>query len=261
MTPAATALHLPSSGMLTLSGPKPTISMCNYTSSLSSHRYTLRSGNRFRITVLPDRACVVFKGSLSGSPLAWLARISSISSDHKGFLISAKKSTEGQGVYDADTWLSALEVKPTGLDNSPAPVLPGDLDLMEIPEVGPKNSTKLVEYGIASVNDLKKLYKEKFFGKPDRMMIEFLKSSVGIKYRNHAKSITSFIRKSVSREMKESGVNSETAIVSKETKDGGANSETAIVSKETKDGGANSEIAIPVPTTAPKKKVKEARRK
>ncbi|CAH1443079.1 unnamed protein product [Lactuca virosa] len=244
MTPAATALHLPSSGMLTLSGQKP---VCNYTtSSSSSHRYTLSSGYRFRITALPDRACVVFKESLSGFHLAWLARISSTSSDHKGFLISAKKSTEGHGGCDADTWLSALEVKPTGLDNSPAPVLTGDPDLLKIPGVGPKNLTKLVENDITSVTDLKKLYKDKFFGKSDQKMIEFLQSSVGIKYRNHAKSIASFIRKSVSKEMK----------------DGGAKSEIAIsVSKETKDGGANSEIAIPIPDAAPKKKVKEARRK
>ncbi|XAR55644.1 Deoxycytidine kinase [Bertholletia excelsa] len=81
--------------------------------------------------------------------------------------------------------------------------LPGNPDLLTIPGVGPRNLRKLVEKGIAGVAELKQLYKDKFFGKSSQKMVEYLQSSVGIIHRNHAESITTFIKKSVDEELNE----------------------------------------------------------
>ncbi|KAG0463308.1 hypothetical protein HPP92_019377 [Vanilla planifolia] len=74
---------------------------------------------------------------------------------------------------------------------------------LTIPGVGPRNLRKLVDKGFSGVDKLKKLYKDKFFGKASQKMVEFLQSSVGIIHRNHAESITSFIKESVDEELKE----------------------------------------------------------
>ncbi|KAI3513487.1 hypothetical protein L1887_20821 [Cichorium endivia] len=225
MPPAATALHLRGSGMPpTVSGPNPMVSMCNYTTSSSFPPYALSSGNRCRIcqcsiqsaTTVPNRAWVVFKESRSGSRLAWF-RTSSSSSD-EGFPVSAKNSEEDGG-GEADKGLSASEVKPTKLNrrqksslggsDNPPPLLPGNPDLLAIPGVGPRNLRKLVENGIAGVAELKKIYKDKFYGKSNQKMVEFLQSSVGIIHKNHAESITTFIKESVNEEMKDGGSNSD----------------------------------------------------
>jgi hypothetical protein len=42
-----------------------------------------------------------------------------------------------------------------------------------------------------------------FFGKSSEQMVEFLQSSVGIVHKNHAESITSFIKESVDEELKD----------------------------------------------------------
>ena len=42
-----------------------------------------------------------------------------------------------------------------------------------------------------------------FFGKSSEKMVEFLQSSVGIKHKNHAESITSFIKESVVEELED----------------------------------------------------------
>ncbi|KAK8597250.1 hypothetical protein V6N12_065723 [Hibiscus sabdariffa] len=83
-------------------------------------------------------------------------------------------------------------------------VLVGSPDLLTIPGVGPRNLRKLVENGIQGVAELKQLYKEKFFGKASQKMVEYLQSSVGIIHRNHAESITTFIKESVDEELKDS---------------------------------------------------------
>ncbi|KAL7615589.1 hypothetical protein Lser_V15G00387 [Lactuca serriola] len=227
MPPAATALQLRSSGMPpSLSGLNPMISMCNYATSSSSPRYALSSGNRCRIcrcsiesaTTVPDRAWVVLKESRSGSRLSWF-RTSSTSSD-KGFPISAMNSEDdGGGGGETEKGLLASEVKPSRLNRrqrsslggscSPPPLLPGNPDLLRIPGVGPRNLRKLVENGIAGVAELKKIYKDKFYGKSNQKMVEFLQSSVGIIHRNHAESITTFIKESVNEEMKDGGANSD----------------------------------------------------
>ncbi|WVZ01309.1 hypothetical protein V8G54_027378 [Vigna mungo] len=77
-------------------------------------------------------------------------------------------------------------------------------DLLAIPGVGPRNFRKLVQKGIAGVAQLKQLYKDKFFGKSSDKMVEYLQSSVGIIHKNHAESITTFIKKSVDEELEES---------------------------------------------------------
>lgn len=226
MPPAATALHLRGSGMPpTLSGPNPVISMCNYTTPSSSPRYALNSTNRCRIcrcsiesaTTVPDRPWIVLKESRNGSRLAWL-RTSSTSSD-KGFPISAT-NIEDDGGGEADKELSVPEMKQTKLNRrqrsslsgscNPPPLLPGNPDLLTIPGVGPRNLRKLVENGIAGVAELKKIYKDKFYGKSSQKMVEFLQSSVGIIHRNHAESITTFIKESVNEEeMKDGSSNSD----------------------------------------------------
>ncbi|XP_010460024.1 PREDICTED: deoxycytidine kinase-like [Camelina sativa] len=72
-------------------------------------------------------------------------------------------------------------------------------DLLKIPGVGPRNQRKLVENGIQGVAELKQLYKDKFW-EASQKMVEYLQSSVGIKHRNHAESITTFIKQSVDEE-------------------------------------------------------------
>ncbi|XP_008781551.2 uncharacterized protein LOC103701312 [Phoenix dactylifera] len=87
-----------------------------------------------------------------------------------------------------------------GSDGTPV----GNLELLMIPGVGPRNLRKLVDKGFSGVSQLKQLYRDKFFGKSSEKMVEFLRSSVGIIHKNHAESITSFIKESVDEELEES---------------------------------------------------------
>ncbi|XP_019180686.1 PREDICTED: uncharacterized protein LOC109175787 [Ipomoea nil] len=82
-------------------------------------------------------------------------------------------------------------------------IQPGSPDLLTIPGVGPRNFKKLVEKGFEGVAQLKQLYRDKFYGSSSGKMVEFLQSSVGIIHKNHAESITTFIKKSVDEELKE----------------------------------------------------------
>ncbi|KAL6848809.1 hypothetical protein ACP4OV_021392 [Aristida adscensionis] len=79
----------------------------------------------------------------------------------------------------------------------------GSGELLAIPGVGPRNLRKLVDNGFEGVAQLKQLYRDKFFGKLSEQMVEFLQSSVGIVHKNHAESITSFIKESVDEELKD----------------------------------------------------------
>ncbi|XP_059631943.1 uncharacterized protein LOC132274636 isoform X2 [Cornus florida] len=90
-----------------------------------------------------------------------------------------------------------------------AAALPGNPDLLTIPGVGPRNLRKLVEKGISGVAELKQLYKDKFFGKSSQTMVEYLQGSVGIIHKNHAESITTFIKERVDDELKEDVSNSD----------------------------------------------------
>ncbi|XP_019446585.1 PREDICTED: uncharacterized protein LOC109349960 isoform X2 [Lupinus angustifolius] len=89
-----------------------------------------------------------------------------------------------------------LNFRLKGLSNS-------NPDLLAIPGVGPRNFRKLVQKGIAGVAELKQLYKDKFCGKSSDKMVEYLQSSVGIIHKNHAESITTFIKKSVDEELED----------------------------------------------------------
>jgi deoxyadenosine/deoxycytidine kinase/predicted flap endonuclease-1-like 5' DNA nuclease len=88
----------------------------------------------------------------------------------------------------------------SSLSNSPAAITSSNPDLLAIPGVGPRNLKKLVEKGIRGVAELKQIYKDKFSGKASEKMVEFLQSSVGIIHRNHAESITTFVKESVDEE-------------------------------------------------------------
>ncbi|KAF2317438.1 hypothetical protein GH714_022281 [Hevea brasiliensis] len=88
----------------------------------------------------------------------------------------------------------------------------GNADLLTIPGVGPKNLRKLVEKGFRGMAELKKLYKDKFLGKANETMVEYLQSSVGIIHKNHAESITAFIKESVDEELKDIDTDVKTAL-------------------------------------------------
>ncbi|KAJ6297295.1 hypothetical protein OIU78_022934 [Salix suchowensis] len=77
----------------------------------------------------------------------------------------------------------------------------GNADLLIIPGVGPKNLRKLVEKGFTGMAELKQFYKDKFLGKSSETMVEYLQSSVGIIHKNHAESITTFIKESVDEDV------------------------------------------------------------
>ncbi|KAL5843485.1 hypothetical protein ACOSQ4_009443 [Xanthoceras sorbifolium] len=87
---------------------------------------------------------------------------------------------------------------------------PGNPDLLTIPGVGPRNLRKLVDNGIGGVAELKQLYKDKFW-KASQKMVEYLQSSVGIIHKNHAESITTFIKGSVDEELKDSNSDAKSA--------------------------------------------------
>ncbi|KAH7681037.1 Deoxycytidine kinase protein [Dioscorea alata] len=84
-----------------------------------------------------------------------------------------------------------------------------NLELLTIPGVGPRNLRKLVDKGFEGVAQLKQLYKDKFVGKSSEKMVEYLQSSVGIIHKNHAESITSFIKDSVDEELKQEDTGSD----------------------------------------------------
>lgn len=86
--------------------------------------------------------------------------------------------------------------------SSGSAALQGNPDLLIIPGVGQRNLRKLVDKGIEGVAELKQLYRDKFFGESSQKMVEFLQTSVGIIHRNHAESITSFIKESVDEDLK-----------------------------------------------------------
>ncbi|XP_078441002.1 P-loop containing nucleoside triphosphate hydrolases superfamily protein [Wolffia australiana] len=78
-----------------------------------------------------------------------------------------------------------------------------NVDLLTIPGVGPRNLRKLVDKGIGGVADLKQLYRDKFFGESSQKMIDYLQASVGIIHKNHAESITTFIKERVDEELED----------------------------------------------------------
>ncbi|KAI3499690.1 hypothetical protein L1887_35495 [Cichorium endivia] len=218
MPSAANASHLRSSGMTTaIGGGNPSFAFGNG-GNCSSSRFATGSSFRCRncrcsidnSTAVPARAWTVFKEKRSGSRLAWFHT----SFSDKGGAVSALKSEDNSdnGGDDDEKPMKfnrRHRGSPGGGSNAP-PLLPGNPDLLTIPGVGPRNLRKLVENGIGGVAELKKIYKDKFFGKSNQKMVEFLRSSVGIIHRNHAESITTFIKESVDEELKDDHVTSNT---------------------------------------------------
>lgn len=158
----------------------------------------------------------MLKESRTGSRSTWFH---TAASDKDFAAASASAAAEGSKnlegeIENGEESEKCSEEKPMRLHrrnkgSSVGVVMPGNPDLLTIPGVGPRNLRKLVEKGIAGVAELKQLYKDKFFGKSSQKMVEFLQDSVGIIHRNHAESITTFIKESVDEELKEESSNSD----------------------------------------------------
>ncbi|KAG6425181.1 hypothetical protein SASPL_115607 [Salvia splendens] len=168
-----------------------------------------------KLTKLPTCSCSVDNSSRNTAPLrAWVVlkesnRYSGLGGgSHRAawFSTLAGKSIKGGEFAVADENAEEekrLQRRRSGGGGGGAVVV-GSPDLLTIPGVGPRNLRKLVENGFEGVAQLKQLYKDKFFGKSSEKMVEFLQSSVGIIHKNHAESITIFIKESVDEELKES---------------------------------------------------------
>lgn len=151
----------------------------------------------------------MFKDTRVGSRVAWL---------HSGSdgSVSAAVEKGSESCVDGEEGENGSEEKVVRLSSGrrqkgsvSGNVIVGNPDLLAIPGVGPKNLRKLVEKGIGGVSELKQLYKDKFFGESSQKMVEFLQSSVGIIHKNHAESITTYIKDSVDEELKEDSSNSD----------------------------------------------------
>ncbi|KAK4795141.1 hypothetical protein SAY86_013135 [Trapa natans] len=150
----------------------------------------------------PSRnAWMTFKERNSRLRVAWLCTGSGSGSFAAEAIIKGSKST-GHG-----SSVSASKEKPSRVHNRSreSSIFESDPGLLTIPGVGPRNLRKLVENGIAGVAELKQLYKDKFFGESSDKMVNYLQSSVGIIHKNHAESITTYIKNSVEEEIKDSG--------------------------------------------------------
>ncbi|KAK4708481.1 hypothetical protein R3W88_029406 [Solanum pinnatisectum] len=213
MTSAALhRLHHPTFG-------KPFSDFRNLSTDSSGKAVVPRSGNNCRICrcsldTAPVRAWVVLKQSRTSA--AWFGTLASASGSEKGVPVTSAEEVEDfeSGVEDKEENVSASEEKPglhrrqrSGGGGGEGGVMASP-DLLTIPGVGPRNLRKLVQKGFMGVDQLKQLYRDKFFGKSNEKMVEFLQSSVGIIHRNHAESITTYIRKSVDEELKENNSDS-----------------------------------------------------
>ncbi|KAF5780422.1 putative deoxycytidine kinase [Helianthus annuus] len=161
------------------------------------------------VNTVPSRAWSLLKENRSGSRVAWFQ--TSVVSDNLVSVSSEEDNGEDSGGGDDGEKTVRLNRRHHrsggGGGGGAVPLLAGNPDLLTIPGVGPRNLRKLVENGIGGVAELKQIYKDKFFGKSNQKMVEFLRSSVGIKHRNHAESITTFIKESVDEELKDDHVN------------------------------------------------------
>ncbi|OEL29036.1 Deoxycytidine kinase [Dichanthelium oligosanthes] len=143
-------------------------------------------------------------------PPPWL-RFGAGAGARRGLLCSAEAARRGGDGEDAEAeearrgggGRAAAERRMRG-GSAAAAAVGTSVELLAIPGVGPRNLRKLVDNGFEGVAQLKQLYRDKqFFGKSSEQMVEFLQSSVGIVHKNHAESITSFIKESVDEELKD----------------------------------------------------------
>ncbi|KAG0518205.1 hypothetical protein BDA96_09G155600 [Sorghum bicolor] len=177
--------------------------------------------HRLSLTVIDATAAMPFALRLGGSPAvrlaaarragprppAWL-RFGSGAGARR--LCSAEAARRGGGGEDAEAEgrrgggsRVPSERRMRGGGNAAAAAVGTSIELLAIPGVGPRNLRKLVDNGFEGVAQLKQLYRDKFFGKSSGQMVEFLQCSVGIVHKNHAESITSFIKESVDEELKD----------------------------------------------------------
>ncbi|KAK9110039.1 hypothetical protein Sjap_018099 [Stephania japonica] len=142
-------------------------------------------------------------GGLQGGQVrGGLPKVAWVHTQSEGGLPVAVAAEGYGGAVHADDGLEKAPVRLLRRQRTSPP--PGQhLDLLAIPGVGPRNLRKLVDKGIGEVADLKQLYRDKFFGDSSEKMVEFLQSSVGIIHKNHAESITSFIKERVDEELEE----------------------------------------------------------
>ncbi|XP_009625493.1 uncharacterized protein [Nicotiana tomentosiformis] len=172
-------------------------------------------------TTAPVRAWVVLKQSRTSA--AWFGTLAASASD-KGVPVTSGEEEKDleNGVFEENAVNgSSEEEEKTGVgrlhrrqrggvgEGGGGEEVLASPDLLTIPGVGPRNLRKLVQKGFMGVDQLKQLYRDKFFGKSKEKMVEFLQSSVGIIHRNHAESITTFIKKSVDEELKEKNSDSD----------------------------------------------------
>ncbi|KAL2520160.1 P-loop containing nucleoside triphosphate hydrolase superfamily protein [Forsythia ovata] len=165
-------------------------------------------------SAVPARAWVVLNenkcSNKSASRALWFRTLAGNSDKGAEFAVTEAKEVDnldnGKGVEERQVRVQRKQRNSGGVGGG---VVVGSPDLLTIPGVGPRNLRKLVEKGFDGVAQLKQLYKDKFFGKSSQKMVEFLQSSVGIIHRNHAESITTFIKDSVDEELKDSGSDSD----------------------------------------------------
>lgn len=197
---APSAATIPAGGS---AGPAfcPVGSLAKKPSSLVSCRICLSSVQ----PKTPSRnAWAVFRQGNSSVRVAWIRT----GSDGVGaFSAAASAAAEGPKNLEKDdpcTDEKPVRVQRRARDSSDSGMLAGNPDLLDIPGVGPRNLRKLVEKGIAGVAELKQLYRDKFIGKSSEKMVEYLRSSVGIIHKNHAESITTYIKESVEEDLRDS---------------------------------------------------------
>ncbi|KAG6422113.1 hypothetical protein SASPL_118676 [Salvia splendens] len=177
--------------------------------------YSSAAVRGLKLTKLPTCSCSVDNSTSNTAPLrAWVVlkesnRYSGLGGgSHRAawFSTLAGKSNKGGEFAVADENAEEekrLQRRRSGGGGGGAVVV-GSPDLLTIPGVGPRNLRKLVEKGFEGVAQLKQLYRDKAITELSEKMVEFLQSSVGIIHKNHAESITIFIKESVDEELKES---------------------------------------------------------
>lgn len=178
-----------------------------------------------------NRPWVALKEAKSGSRVAWVHTIpgdfgpKAVGVANEGLvgLVNGEKEKENENVKEKEKVKEkGIEEEQKGDDGGEAGMMAARLsgrrrgsgisgllglsvnpDLLKVPGVGPRNLRKLADKGIAGLDQLKQLYRDKFRGDSSTKMVEFLRSSVGIIHRNHAESITTFIKETVDEESKE----------------------------------------------------------
>ncbi|AQK93615.1 Deoxycytidine kinase [Zea mays] len=171
---------------------------------------------RLSLTVTDAAAAMPFALRLGGSPAlrpgprspSWL-RFGGMAGARRALFCSAEDARR----CGSDDYAEAEEGRRGGGSRVPserrirggnaAAAVGTSVELLGIPGVGPRNLRKLVDNGFEGVAQLKQLYRDKFFGKSSGQMVEFLQCSVGIVHKNHAESITSFIKESIDEELKD----------------------------------------------------------